>query len=649
MHSISRKNLWTLALALSVVASLVLPTSAAWAEDASEASEISSEFRVNPYLQQPSPYGMLIQWVTDTNVPGTLTVYGRGLRKARSYRSSPVELTILQYDPRELEQAENLGYPVLADDNFKHSVHVRGLAPNKEYFYVVKQGKERFFGSFWTAPRARRWDHIRFIAFSDAETEPRGNTNRRDWSIGAQTSTSVGRPEGQESYPLTETEGYAANLRIVEERHPDFLVMPGDLVQGGGYQLGWDEFFRHNAGSYASPLSSFPILPALGNWENFGAVNGGYTVDPSTGENAPAVGRSKFRAYFDNPSNGFPEFEDNFYRQDYGPVTVLTLDASNGEPDQQRRDPAALDTDTQSNFTAADYRATGFDDLADFNPGSRQWNWVEAQLKSARDKRQIIFVQFHHVPYSSGVHGFEMSSPQSSGQGGTPLRQYHSMFERYGVIAVLSGHSEMFERSFVDEDGDGVGVHYYDVGVAGDGLRGSTFDEVTQTLGGQNPFSEWTADQSEPETWVANPDGSTTLVSGGKHYGHLEVNLYRRGGALGYGRVEFSPAYSFPSISVTGAGEYDVSIATERRVYDDSVTVSLAADNAPAGTRGTPCNSADVAEPFGRLDFQDYLEFWRAYFDGRLDVADLNDDGRLNRKDRRLFHQDFWFSPSCRP
>ena len=123
----------------------------------------------------------------------------------------------------------------------------------------------------------------------------------------------------------------------------------------------------------------------------------------------------------------------------------------------------------------------------------------------------------------------------------------------------------------------------------------------------------------------------------------------RSGGALGYGRVEFSPAHSFPSISVTAAGEYDVSTETERRVYDDSVTVSLAANNAPAGTPGAPCNSVDVAEPFGRLDFDDYLEFWRAYFDGRLDVADLNDDGRLNRKDRRLFQQDFWYSRSCRP
>lgn len=44
------------------------------------------------------------------------------------------------------------------------------------------------------------------------------------------------------------------------------VIMPGDLVQGGGYQPGWDEFFRHNAGEWGSVLSYRPILPALGNW-----------------------------------------------------------------------------------------------------------------------------------------------------------------------------------------------------------------------------------------------------------------------------------------------------------------------------------------------------------------------------------------------
>lgn len=50
------------------------------------------------------------------------------------------------------------------------------------------------------------------------------------------------------------------------------------------------------------------------------------------------------------------------------------------------------------------------------------------------------------------------------------MRQYQALFAEHGVTAVLSGHSEMFERSVVDTEGGE--VVYFDVGVAGDGLRG---------------------------------------------------------------------------------------------------------------------------------------------------------------------------------
>ncbi|HAZ24952.1 MAG TPA: metallophosphoesterase, partial [Algoriphagus sp.] len=76
------------------------------------------------------------------------------------------------------------------------------------------------------------------------------------------------------NYALTEKEGYAQNLKIINSRNPNFIVMPGDLVQGGGYQPAWDEFWRHNAGDFDQGLSKYPIIPALGNWENFGGISG---------------------------------------------------------------------------------------------------------------------------------------------------------------------------------------------------------------------------------------------------------------------------------------------------------------------------------------------------------------------------------------
>lgn len=560
----------------------------------------AAQFRVLPYQQMPSTDGMRITWFTEAGVAGTLEISGGDLTTPLTLDSKPVLIPILGYQQPELDQASSNGYTVLGAENWKHSLDVRTLTPGTTYDYTVTQGDETFSGVLRTAPSADSWTSIRFMAMSDSETEPRGNTNQRDWSPGALEIGSIERPadlpedaSNRDLYPLTETMGYAQNLRILKERDPNFVIMPGDLVQGGGYQLGWDEFFRHTAGEYDTIFTDRPLIAALGNWENFGAVNGGYA--PAAVE----IARTKFKAYIDGPSNGTPEHQDQYHRIDYGPVTILTLDSSNGLPDETRSNPTPgtdIGTDTQENVDLATYPG---DDLADFNPGSAQWDWVNAQLADARENGQIIFVHFHHAPFSSGVHGFAMSHPQSSGQGGTPMRIYHDVFESFGVAAVFSGHSEMFERSWVDGDGDGVGVHYYDVGISGDGMRGGVVDSVTGEYGGQNPFSQWTADQDAPELWVE--DGAATrLLSGGKHYGHLEVNLSSTGGA-GFGTIVFTPVHSFPVLDEN----YQLVGDTERRTYADQVVVTLGADGAPIAFNEACL--ADVDES-GAVDFGDILE-----------------------------------------
>ncbi|PNW65558.1 UNVERIFIED_CONTAM: metallophosphoesterase [Euhalothece sp. KZN 001] len=560
-------------------------------------------FRVNPYLQQPSSEGMHFTWFTEEDTSGEITITGPGLDNPLSFNTDPTFESVLSYTNAELNQEIDgleQGSWLLGDENYKHTVDVSGLLPDRTYQYTVTVGDEVFEASFQTAPTQDNWDQIRFFALSDSETEPRGRVRRRDWQQGALDSESEDRPalEGSQwadtlgvsgdrlNYPLTENVGYRNNLEIINSREPDFMMMPGDLVQGGGYQPGWDEFFRHNAGEFDSGLSEYPILPALGNWENFGALNGGYGTDDD-GRFGPKFGHDKFHAYFDAPPNGTPEHQDNYYRIDYGPITVLTLDTSNGEPDDSRdnyggegqppkisgREFTEPGTDTQQNYTREQYEAAGGTDLADFNPGSPQWNWAIEQLEDAREQGQIIFAQFHHVPYSSGTHGLPMNHEDSSGQGGTPMRQYHPLFEEYEVAAVFSGHSEMFERSFVDEDGDGIGVHYYDVGVAGDGMRGERTDEEGNLLS-YNQFSQWTADQSEPELWE-EVNGVLQNVAGGKHYGHLEVNLQQTDEGA---EITLTPVYSFPTLD----SDYNL-VDTERRVYGDEITLQTNADGTLQG------------------------------------------------------------------
>ncbi|MEO3792164.1 metallophosphoesterase [Nonomuraea sp. B10E15] len=566
-----------------------------------------ADFRILPYLQSPSSSGITITWFTEDGEPGRLTVRGPGLPGRQVARVAGEPQPDLAYTAAELtqeipglEQGSWLGGP----DSYKHSRQVSGLRPGARYHYTVEQGGKTFRGRFRTAPAADRWQHIRLIAMSDSETEPRGRVQRREWAPGA---GAAGRPPADADalwdrtygttvlsgtrvlrYPLTEDEGLRRNLAVVRGRSPDAVLFTGDLVQGGGYQPGWDEFFRHTAGASGDLLTGVPIIPAFGNWESFGAINGGY----GTPEDRTPVARSraKFHAYFDAPPNGTPEHRDNYHRIDYGPVTVLTLDSNNGEPDDSAasyppeekltgREYTGPGTDTQENFTRSEYEAAGGRDLSDYSPGGRQWTWVEQQLRDARAAGQIVLVQFHHVPYSSGEHGLPMNHALTSGQGGTPMRVYHPLFERYGVSAVISGHSEMFERSFVDTDGDGTGVHYYDVGVSGDGLRGVRRDGPTLDSPplAYNAFSRWTADQGEPEVWdVAG--GTPRLLSGGKHYGHLEIDVDRvRGKGGRKARITLTPVHVFPVMDDKLAV-----LRTERRTYSDRVVIDVDAGGRPA-------------------------------------------------------------------
>ncbi len=551
-------------------------------------------FRVLPYLQQPTEDGMLVTWFTENDAPGELVISGGELDEPLVFVSAPEFQSLLEYREPALADAEANGYSILSNSNYKHSVLVTGLDAGTTYDYAVTQNDAEFSATLSTSPDDD-WQQIRFVALADSETEPRGQVQVRDWTVGVQDEDSLGRPDtlptdssGRDLYLLNQFEGYAQNVRIIDERNPDLVVMPGDLVQGGGYQFGWDEFFRHNAGEFDDLLTGTPILPALGNWENFSAINGGYSITEDF--NSVAFARSKYKVYFDAPSNGTESHQDNYYRVDYGPLTFITLDSSNGEPDVapgDRGNPDTPDTDTNVNFDADVFRAnngntfTDGTDLSDFNEGSIQAEWLREQLVDARDQGQIIFVQYHHASYSSGTHGIPNSGLEGvdvtpTGQAGTPLRQFTPLFDEFGVTAVLSGHSEIAERSYVNPDNDGLGVNYYDVGIGGDGMRG--FQSGTD-LALQNPFSQWTAQGDSGELWqeVTDADGNTyvALVDGGKHYGHLETNLYKVGDVP---VMTLQMVYSFPIIDVNGELVGD----TDRRLYDDVQMITFNEDGTPA-------------------------------------------------------------------
>ncbi len=130
------------------------------------------------------------------------------------------------------------------------------------------------------------------------------------------------------------------------------------------------------------------------------------------------------------------------------------------------------------------------------------------------------------------------------------------LFQKYGVDAVFSGHDEMYEHSIVS------GIHFYDIGMGGDGLRKPVSGkDGSSRLPKSNPYQVFLAHLNALEVW-----NGKQLVSGGKHYGHMEVNISKE--SDGTWKAELTPVHIFPLMDSAG-----IVTGWERRSYDDEVVL----------------------------------------------------------------------------
>ncbi|GAB4511156.1 MAG: hypothetical protein Tsb0020_28860 [Haliangiales bacterium] len=233
---------------------------------------------------------------------------------------------------------------------------------------------------------------------------------------------------------------------------------------------------------------------------------------------------------------------------EYGPVTIIGLDVANNSPHRSAHD---------TNFYLRGQDDPGGGSAPSFGPGSRQYAWLDAALRRAQARPGFTIVMLHHVPYSVGPHGWPAGagdpaapaampaqvppSGRTDPQSGVPVRALTPLLIERGVDVVIAGHDEIFERSqlFGRERHPSAGerphqLHVYDVGVCGDGLR-------SPQLGLENPYQRYLAQRDDPETWRGD-----VLVSGGAHYGHLEIDIRQRGHGF---EAELEPVYILPQPS----------------------------------------------------------------------------------------------------
>ena len=540
-------------------------TSLATAADLSD----QTAFRVRPYLQNPAADAMTIRWCSQSADAGTLTIDGKRLT------SKPLLCNELDYQGAEVAE---LRYPT---PPHLHSVRVTGLAPATSYPYSVEQNGETIKAILTTAPRpgeVGKGGAVRLFFYADSETQPESRERRVDWP----PSTSMpGGPRPRwvrDQYLADETTGYRMNLALIASRaaeslregNPVLASVVGDLVENGGEQRDWDEFWRHNAGAFGTLASRVPIVAALGNHEMHGGPTSDDPLDDLGGYSGPAslLGSRKFLAYFEHPDNGAADKRHigRYHRIDFGPVTLLTLDSTNTGIDG---------TDSDTNHLLDRGKAMH---IPDCMPGSEQYTWLERELADAQERKAITFVQFHHAPFSAGPHG--RAPGKGSGkdqQSGQPMRSLAPLLRKYDVRAVFSGHDELYEHSIVE------GVHYYDVGIGGDGLRGPE-DGVL------NDRQIFIAHDHAPENWNGN-----VLEQGGKHYGHLEVDVRRKEASEGNDgagsersaefTVTITPVYVFPVLDPAKPGEI---VNWERREYDDTLTFETGKSRQPPPAAGAP-------------------------------------------------------------
>ncbi len=395
------------------------------ATDEIVAGESACGFHVTPYLQNPAKEAITLVWFSKTSRAGQLTVWepdSDSFERLAIFESRPVRAEALVYHPSEDCGDTNCKeFPL----PFLHQIRLKDLKPGTLYRYQVTQDSERAGGSFSTLDDGE--ESLRFIVYADSETEPESTGNHTLWP-GVEAHMRVRK------YPLDQTTGYAQNLKVIEKRRPAFVAIAGDLVESGGEQRDWDEFWLHNAALAASTV----LLPALGNHDYFGGPRGlgQYTVPYS--ENAVR----KYQTYFDLPSNGAsdPTHSERYYSLRHGAVTLIVLDTINGLPDRG---------DMDTNWRLLGEGEGGF--APDWQPGSEQYDWLRKELISAQETGRFTFVMFHHAPYTSGVHG---RLPGENSAGGDilssqPLQTLTPLFHRYGVDAVFGGHDEMYEHSVV--------------------------------------------------------------------------------------------------------------------------------------------------------------------------------------------------------
>jgi len=153
---------------------------------------------------------------------------------------------------------------------------------------------------------------------------------------------------------------------------------------------------------------------------------------------------------------------------------------------------------------------------SDLDTDSKMLKWLRHDLHST--KQYWLITVFHHPPYTRGTHDSD-DSGDSSGRLIEVRENVIPILEQYGVDLVLSGHSHMYERSYL------INCHYGDSSTLQDAMI------VNKGLGQKDtPYYKLNKKLAPHEGTVYVVTGSSSKVDDGplNHPVHA-VNLFKLG------------------------------------------------------------------------------------------------------------------------
>lgn len=148
---------------------------------------------------------------------------------------------------------------------------------------------------------------------------------------------------------------------------------------------------------------------------------------------------------FDLPQNGeaggVPSGTENYYAFDYGNIHFVVLDSQ------------ASDRDTDGDML----------------------EWLQRDL--AQNRKEWLIVAFHHPPYSKGSHDSD-SERDSRGRMQDMRENVLPLLEQAGADLVLSGHSHMYERSYLIDCAYEPSSAFSDKNIVSRGTKGKNRDYI---------------------------------------------------------------------------------------------------------------------------------------------------------------------------